>query len=361
MMSLIQKYLTPTNKRIGWVFLFFSIAFALVSIVNHVLFRTYGHDLGIYTHGIYMYSHFKMHVYTLAFESEMLHLGNHFSPIVLLLSPLYYLFGHYTLLLVQIAFILLGGLGIYRIAEEQLRFKSIPLLLMIQFFCMWGIYSALSFDFHTNVLAAMMAPWFVLYFNRGKMLHASILFALILLTKENMALWMVFILFGLLIKKRFDREAKSTFGFGFLLMGIAALYFVAVQNWIMPLFDPGMKVNHLNNYGALGNSLSEIVVNLLSDPWNAIKLLFVSDDPNPKYDYIKLMLHGVMLLSGGFAVYLRPYYLVMLAPIYAQKFFSTNMMHWGIDFHYSIEILPIISMALIDFLKTKINTKLNGL
>jgi uncharacterized membrane protein len=233
-MKFFKQNIAKPDPKVWLVLLLFATVYALISIVNHVMFRTYGQDLGIYTHGIYMYSHFKMHWYTLGFEGEMYHLGNHFSPIMIFISPLYYLFGKFTLLIVQIGAILGGGFGMYRFAQAYITHKKLPLLIMVQFFCMWAIYSALSFDFHTNVLAAMMVPWFAYYFHKGNLRNTILFFALILLTKENMALWLIFITGGLLVKKRFDNIAKTKYRLGFVLMGISAVYFVTVQNYIMP-------------------------------------------------------------------------------------------------------------------------------
>lgn len=56
----------------------------------------------------------------------------------------------------------------------------------------------------------------------------------------------------------------------------------------------------------------------------------------------------MMLASGGLAMIYRPYYLIMLLPLYAQKLMTDYTEMWGIDYQYSIEFAPLLSLALAD-------------
>ena len=165
------------SHKLAWMItVVYGVVFCLISLVNHYNFRTYGLDLGIYTHGIFSYSHFNWHQFTLGLEGEAFnHLGNHFSPIVALFSPLYYLFGSYTLLIVQIAAMLFGGWGVYTFAKDRLSGFH-PELILILFFSMWGIYSALAYDWHANVIAAMFVPWFIYFYEKSETKKAIIMF-----------------------------------------------------------------------------------------------------------------------------------------------------------------------------------------
>lgn len=168
----------------------FLVIYSLISFVNHYLFRTNALDLGMFNHAIYSFSHIKMNYFTLNFWGpELSYFGDHFSPIVFLFSPFYYLFGSYTLLVIQIVFVLFGGYGIYKyaclqITESNTKFLYIPLLILVQFLGIWGIFSALSFDFHTNIVAAMMVPWLVYYYEKNNKAAFLLFFPLFKLLKE---------------------------------------------------------------------------------------------------------------------------------------------------------------------------------
>ena len=66
----------------------------------------------------------------------------------------------------------------------KLRFpenKYLPFLAVVHFFSMWGIYSALSYDYHDNVMAAMFVPWLFYFFVEKKFGHAALFLLALLL------------------------------------------------------------------------------------------------------------------------------------------------------------------------------------
>ncbi len=340
------------THRLAWLITaVYGTVFCLISLVNHYSFRTFGLDLGIYTHGIYSYSHLHYHNFTLGLEGiEINHLGNHFSPIIALISPLYYLFGTYTLLIVQIAAILFGGWGVYQFAKERLKGVQ-PALIMMLFFSIWGIYSALGYDFHANVVAAMFVPWFILFFERGDVKKTVLMFILVIICKENMAVWMAAIVAGLGVRNFFLKPKETNWLLTGILFVSAVAYFGVVQMVIMPSLNTEKISNHLGNYSQLGNNPREIIETILTQPRYMFYLLFESLKEDQYSFKLKTQLHFMVLMSGGLALIYRPHYLIMLAPIYAQKMFSSNMAHWGIYDQYSIEFAPIIALAFTEWMQ----------
>ena len=340
------------NHRLAWLITaLYGTVFCLISLVNHYNFRTYGLDLGIYTHGIYSYSHLNWHTFTLGLDGQPFnHLGNHFSPIVMLLSPFYYLFGTYTLLILQIAAILFGGWGVYHFAKERLKGIQ-PELVLLLFFSMWGIYSALAYDWHANVMAAMFVPWFILYFEREDWKKATLMFALVLLCKENMAVWMAAIIAGLALRNLLVKPMDTNWLMTGTLLGIAVIYFAVVQMVIMPHLNPLKLSDHLGNYSHLGDGSGGVIKTILTKPRHIFYLLFESLQTDELTFKLKSQLHFMVLVSGGIALIYRPHYLIMLAPIYAQKLLSSNPAHWGVFSQYSIEFAPIIALAMVEWMK----------
>jgi len=340
------------NHRLAWLItLVYGIVFCLISLVNHYNFRTYGLDLGIYTHGIFSYSHLHWHLFTLGLEGDAFnHLGNHFSPIVALFSPLYYIFGTYTLLVVQISAILFGGWGVYSFAKERLKGFQ-PELILLLFFSMWGIYSALAYDWHANVIAAMFVPWFILFVERGETKKAILMFVLVLICKENMAVWMAAIIAGLAVRNFFLKPKDTNWLFTGSLLAVSVVYFLVVQTAIMPALNTQGVSDHLGNYSHLGNGPAGIVKSMLTKPRQIFYLLFESLQEDALTFKLKSQLHFMVLVSGGIALIYRPHYLIMLAPIYAQKLLSSNPAHWGVYSQYSIEFAPIITLAMVEWLQ----------
>lgn len=327
----------------------FAVLYGLTSLVPHFLLKTHALDLGMFNHAIYSYAHLRPNYFTLDISGAAIpYLGDHFSPITMLYAPFYYLFGSYTLLIIQILAILLGGIGIYKYARFKNYSNWISLLFMIHFLILWPIFSALSFDFHNNVVAAMLVPWLVLFFEKGNLKYTLIFFILILISKENMSLWLAFIFLGLLLrdKNHYSGLNRKT---GIILAITSLVYFVVVVIVIMPAYSKGLGTNQLGRYDHLGGSLENIIIGFFENPKYYFTLLF-EDTLQSNATGVKSGFWYSFLIAGGFAVIYRPRYLIMIAPVIAQKMFSESHSLWGTGGQYSIEIVPIISLALISLL-----------
>ncbi len=342
---MIQAF-TNTIKRHKFFILIntlFFIVYSLISFVNHYNFRTYGLDLGIYTRAVYDYAHFHFN-YAEIFKVEKENiLGDHFDPILIIISPLYYVFGTYILLITQIIFIHIGATGVYKIAIQQLQNKKIALITTASFLCFYGIFSALSFDVHTNVFAAMMIPWLFYFFMNSKWRNAFIVSILILFCKENMALWLIFIGFGLAWLYYKEKQKRN---YALIISLISIIYFVCITTIVMPALSISGNYAHMH-YAILGNGFGEILNNLFKHPFGAIAILFKNHSLDSLFDYYKIETHIFVLLSGGFLLFIKPQYLLMLVPIYFQKMFHNNPMIWSVSMHYSIEFAPILILCFI--------------
>jgi uncharacterized membrane protein len=320
----------------------FAVIYAAISWVNHYLFRTYAFDLGLYNHTIYDYFHFRFNDSMLIepIHRQRNQLGDHFDLMLMLVAPLQIVFGTYTLLVFQWAMILFGGIGVYAFFVFQ-KSKLAPWALL-HFYSIWGILSALGFDYHSNVIAAMLVPWLFYFFLKQDKMKAIVTCIFIVICKENMALWLSFILLGMSWLRDFD-ALKS---FARIISIVALLYFLMVVKFIMPLLvSPELEYIHLT-YSQLGNGLTDIIQNLFTQPIKIINLLFTSPYGDmPESFGIKSQLHLYVMLSGGIMLFLRPQFWVMLIPIFAQKLFHDDIIKWGICLQYSIEFVPIICIG----------------
>jgi uncharacterized membrane protein len=340
------------EKRLMFaILIFFSLLYGSISLVNHYFLRTWALDLGMFNHAIYAMSRFIKPVFTLGIDGNEMHfLGTHFSPITWLYAPLVYIFGSYTLLILQIAVIISGGIAAYRFAKLKFKKKSpLPLILLAHFYCIWGIYSALSFDFHNNVIGAMLIIWFIYFLEVRKFLYAGILLSLAMLSHEAVALWSVFVLAGLLLMNRGESRKDSREFLTWALL-ISLAYTILVLLLVMPLIQMQDHNLQFSRYGHLGSNAWEILKNLVIHPKHTFSLLFESNVYEEIAFGIKSELHFMVLISGGFVFFFRPWFLFMLIPVYALKLFSSDYGFWGINNQYSIEFVPVLSVALTVFL-----------
>lgn len=337
----LQKYKWP------WLLSFLFILFySLEVFYNHYCFRTFALDLGVFTNAIYDYSHLQWNDATVfKYKPENL-LSDHFDLYLMVFSPLSYLFGQYTLLIVQITSVVIGAFGVY--AYLQLRFNNekLSLMGMLNFYLFFGIWSALSFDYHSNVVAAMIAPWLFYLIERKRFLNFGLLLAFMLIAKETISIWCFFICIGLLIEYRKDKNALLYLS----LFAIVSLsYFIVTIKMIMPSLASSGTYDHFR-YAIIGKDINSAFANMLSHPLNAIQNLFLNHSGEPGLDWVKTEFYGMALVSGMYLVVLRPAFLIMLISPLCIKMFNDDPTKWSIDCHYSVEFAAVITIGAFTFI-----------
>ncbi len=344
------------KKPKNYILLLFATIYCLISLVNHYNYRTYAFDLGIYNNCLYQYGHFHKNPYPYLHYMFNDFLADHFSLYTVILSPLHYIFGSYTLLYIQILSILFGAVGIYKVVQNRFTDYLLPEIAMIHYLSFFGIYSALSFDYHDNTVSAMLLPWFIYYYDLKKTKWTVFFAILIVIGKENMPIWLAFVCAGLFLLNYKDKGKRNLA----LLISIASvIYVVVIIKIVMPSLDAKMAQNgyHAFQYSILGSNAQEVFSNLTHHPLVIFKSLFFNHMPQySELKDIKKELYLCLLYSGGFMLFFRPQYLIMLLPIIAQKVLSDDFGKWGINNHYSIEFTPIIVICFYDgisFIKNK--------
>jgi uncharacterized membrane protein len=330
------------NKQLACIVLFFAILYSLISLVNHYCFRTYALDLGAYTNALYDYIHFQWNDSGVFKEIEENLLADHFDFYLIIFSPLTFIFGTATLLIVQISAVLFGGIGIYTYFKSLNKSNIIACAAALFFFSFFGVFSAIAFDYHSNVVAASLVPWLFYLINKKRLISSFLLLLLILVSKENISLWLVFICFGLAIEHRKNAYLRNYLIFSATFSG---LYFITITSLVMPAFANSGNYPHFH-YSYLGSNYSEALIQLISHPLDAITVLFTNHLDYPTGDYIKTELHLLLIISGLPFLLKKPQYLLMLVPIYFQKLFHDNYNMWGVGYQYSVEFAPVMAIGI---------------
>ncbi len=351
--SLVQRIspFWPVRRGRTVLLLVFGLVYSLISLVNQWNFRTAALDLGIEAQAVADFAHLRAPRVTLLLDAPPTNfLANHFSLTPALAVPLYYLVGGaWALLLLQIGAVLLGLLGAWHYARAQGGSPRAANWALALLGCQWGVYSAFSYDYHDNVLGAMALPWLALWVGQGRGGRAALAGLLILVSKENLALWLACVLLGLAWQHRAHRARM-----GWLTLGAVAslVYYQLITRYVMPALDTTHRpFMQLVRYAWLGPSLPAAVANVLTHPARLWAVMFQNTLPDASYDYVKLETWGAVLVSGGWALSRRPWYGLMLLPILAQKLLASDYGFWGINGQYSIEFAPVLTLAVVDALR----------
>ncbi len=338
----LRNYFSPL---VAFLFLFISL-YSIISLVNHYCFRTYALDLGISTSAIYDYAHFQAaSTDSFSAKNENL-LAGHFDLILPFISFFGYLFGSLTLLIFQIFAIIFGGYGIYNYfkSEQKIAFSA-----MLLFFIFAGTLTSISYDYHSNVIAACLIPWLFVTLNTRKIKAFVVFFFLIILSRETFSLLMITLLPAIyFIEKKNSLSYKKLF---ISLWIISLFYFIAINVYIMPTLSEGGKMYQFR-YSVLGSNYFEALQNVLLHPVKYFNLLFYNETGIEKYDGIKVETWLIFLFSGGIMLFIRPLFLFILLPVFAQKMFHNQPEMWGINDHYAIEFAPFLAIGVFKIIST---------
>lgn len=332
------------NKSFYFIISVFFLIYLSISFVNHIYFRTF-FDLGMINHALYQIIHFKTPQFTLGIDGvTMPFLATHFSPIIYLYAPIYWLFGSLTPTIVQIMAVIFGGIGMYRYTIEKFADKKLANYVLVHFYLIWGNYSALAFDFHHQVIGAMFIPWIFFSLKQNRFLLTILFSVLMLLCAETMGIYLFFILLGYVwFEKKIDKKAMiAIIAFSFFALS----YSILVVCKVMPFLQQSGQNLQFGRYTTNGLSVFETILNLVKHPFLILQHLFFK--VNGTWTIDKLCFWFVFTLSGGFTLIKNPKLIVLLIPAVGLKFLSNDTGFHSVYHQYSIEFVPIISFLVIN-------------
>ncbi len=334
-----------TSYLIYLILVIFAISFSTISLINHFNFRTNALDLGMFNQALYQYSVGESAEFTQSLDGvEVNYLCDHFSPITILLSPIRYITGTYSLLILQILALLFSAFYYYKVALLSKISQGNSLLIAGISLSMWPVYSAISYDFHSNVLVASMIP--VLYYFLLKRVYwmVVLLSLFCFLCKENAGI----LLSAFFLVVALDRRNETFTRLKLLAFGVLSLIcFAVILLYVMPSFCDGAHANSEGFYRHFGATYSDAMIGMLSHPFEVADL-FVSNFDG-QIAKTKVTTYIFLVLSGGIFVLLQPRFLILLLAVLSQKVLSTNEVLWDIHGHYSIEFVPVITLSIISF------------
>lgn len=297
----------------------FGAAYVVISLTRFEQFALSSWDNAIFEQAVRGYARFgapTIDVRGAGFNQ----LGDHFSPILALIAPFYRLFpSAQTILIAQAVLLALSVAIIAALAIRHLG-SIVGIAIAIAYGASFGLLSAVEVDFHEVAFAApLLALAGAAYIERR--FDAVILWALpLLLVKEEFGLTVV-VMGGVLWLAGEHRRGVA--------LGIVGLVTAAFVIFIlMPSLTPDGAYTHA---GSLGGERGIIAT------------LF--DEVDRKAATVALT-----VAITGLAALVSPWILLVL-PTFAWRFAGGNAYYWGTEWHYSLVLMPIVFVAMIDGMK----------
>lgn len=314
--------------------------YSSLSILRHRHFTSGAYDLAIFDQVIWQYSNFDAPLSSV--RSNLLTenlLGDHFHPILILLAPLYWFTDRVEALLVAQALLFaLAIVPIFLFAEKRLGHVA-AYLFSISYAIFWGVQKAVEFDFHEVTFAVPLIALSIYFIDEKRWSAYFVCLVLLLLTKENLSILIFF--FGVYL------IATRQFKPGLISMVAGVTWFFAAIRIFIPYFvEPAtMRVDRTGgyyrywSYNQFGSDPLSALKTVVTHPLLVIKTLV---SPN-----IKLQTYWYIFSPFLFLALFSPLF-ILAVPLIAERFLSEGSHFWGMHFHYSAILAPVIVMASID-------------
>jgi uncharacterized membrane protein len=327
-----------------------ALLYAAYSLMRLHAFRTGSYDLVIFDQAVRSYSHFDLPVAMVKgvhndFGPDFSILGDHFSPLLALLAPLYWIHdGPATLLVAQAVLLALAIPPIWRYTERRLG-AGAAYCAGGAYALSWPIAEALAFDFHEVAFVPLLSALMVERHDAGRRVQAAAAAFGLLLVKEDMGLLLAG--FGLYLLTRPDEHERRTLrdllprgdrraGLAYIVVGLVATW--VCSRLIIAAF--GGDNDYYWAYGSLGPDLPHAAVHALTHPWDAVTVL-----GTPPQKLLTMALVALPLLLLPLASPLT----LTAVPLLAERMLASGFSNWWEPhYHYNAFIIAVLVLAAAD-------------
>ena len=297
---------------------FFGIAYALYGLFRHWHFGSSAFDLGIFDQVVWHISRFEAPASSIRGFTNFL--GDHFFPVIALFAPLYWLRpGPETLIAAQAALFAASIVPVFLFMRSRLP-SGAAFGFAIAYGSFWGIQRAMAFDVHETAFAPLAIATAILAIDRRQWTLFWLSAVAMLLIKEDH----IPLVAGLGIYLVIRGEPRQ--GATAVVASIAAAFLII-----------GVIVPESSDAGTYG--YTSAYASVLARPW----LLPVSLVTPP------VKVETAILWFAPFAFFsLASPLAILVVPFALTRFLSDSPNHWGMVFHYSAPLAPILAMSAAD-------------
>lgn len=260
-----MKKIIRNNYFVIIYLIVYFVVINLVTLNRFWQFEAYYFDHGLYDQSIWRAAHFQAPLISHHFtQKPLLQLGDHFTPAIYLLSPIYWFTRSYTpILIIHNLFLVLSAIILFLIARMFIKNKLMIFSIIFAYTGFVGMQNAIIANFHTEIpaLLPISLMFYFLFQKKWKPFYFFLFFTL--LFKENFAALIFSVGFFLLLSKKCRH--------GIFIMAFSVSYYFLVTKIVIPLLS-----GHPYFYSASVNFDPVLFVEKFFVPNLKIQTLFVS-------------------------------------------------------------------------------------
>ena len=312
-----------------------ALIYCLDSLMLFRRFLASTFDLVIFDQGVRGYAHFAAPTSIARGVSDgegthFLLLADHWSPILALFAPLYWIHdGPATLLVAQGVLFALAIPPLWAYTRRQLG-PGAAYFVCVAYALSLPVMEAVIFDFHEVAFVPVLTAVMVERFDAGRRWHAILAAVALLLVKEDMGLLVAgFGCYLLLTRRRWT-------GLAFVAGGLAATW--AATHLLIPAF--GGSATFYWAYDQFGPNLGSALIGVITHPLHALRVFFTP--------WVKTRTMIGLLATFGFLPLASPM-LVAVLPLLAERMLASGYpLWWQAKFQYDAFVVMMLCCAAVD-------------
>ncbi len=315
--SFFKKLQWKFNVWVYFVFFLMFGVFGYASYVRHHVFAS-SFDFAIFSqaiwntwNGSFLYSSIK---------GGICLLGDHISPILALLAPIFsFGFKPEVLLILQAGAAASSVFPLYALSKTILKEDLLAFLFVVSFALYLPLRNSVRFDFHPEIFAIPLILCSFYWVVTNRLFLASLSLILVLMTKEVACLPVA--MFGLYVC-----FFQKKFRFGILWVVISIVLFFVEIHFVAPYFSGEPYFYLRGNYSAWK---SEGFITLLQFLFQGSSLTYLKK----------------IFLPVGFFPILSPFTLMLTLPSIFQNLSARNELTRSIFFQYTAYLTPFVFIS----------------
>jgi uncharacterized membrane protein len=323
-----------------------ALLYCLQALLDYRRFLTSTFDLVIFDQGVRGYAHFHAptSIARGVADGESAHfslLADHWSPILALLAPLYWIHDSpATLLIAQAVLFALAVPPLWIYTRRKLESDAAAYFVCGAYALSLPIMAAVVFDFHEVAFVPVLTVIMVERFDAGKRWQGIVAAFVLLLVKEDMGLLVAGFGCYLLLTGRqgagLPSAGRRWTGLGLIIGGLVATW--VATHVLIPAF--GGSASFYWAYGQFGATPGSALLSIIEHPLHALHVFFTP--------WVKTRTMIGLLATFAFLGLFSPMTIAAL-PLLAERMLASGYpLWWQAKFQYDAFLVMILCCAAVD-------------
>lgn len=316
---------------------FFLVEFLSAALARYNTFGVWSYDFAVFDQTIWNSAHGALFQNTVVPDAHIL-LGQRFSPILLVLTPLYALQDQRILAVIPPLAVVVAAFPFYWFAKRRIG-AALACIIGLAYFLAPGVQLLGTRQFYEPYLALVFLSFATLFLLRRRYLPMLACLALTLICKEEMGVVLAGFGLYLLVVQR-----KYWPGLALIVFGLA--WTAVLVDRVIPYFSGqgqyyyfgGSDVDGKDHYDYLGNNVFDIAKTTLTQPWLAAQHVLV-----PR----KTQVLQQLFQSLGYLPLLGIETTALAGPTLAYTLLSDGLSQGGLNSYHLAPVYPFLFFGMI--------------